>query len=114
MNNNPGEAWEVYLQIEDSTVAYEVLQLIGNDCYKMGCEGFIYSAMAFNELLKMDSYEDYYDGFIGSCVGVLKNHINDQDRDNSKLSEVVNMLESYPLPKCNQVANSIRRFMQQG
>ena len=112
MNNNPGEAWEVYIQIEDSTVAYEVLQLIGNDCYKMGGEGFIYSARSFNELLKMDSYDDYYDGFIGSCVGVLKNHINDPT--NWMLSEVVNMLESYPLPKCNQVANSIRRFMQQG
>ena len=112
MNNNPGEAWEVYLQIEDPTVSYEVLQLIGNDCYKnFGKGGFMYSARAFNELLKMDSHDDYCDGFIGSSVGVLKNHINDPDKDASMLLEVVNMLESTPLPKCNKVADSIRSYM---
>ena len=72
MSNHPEEAWECYLQTEDSHISYEILQLIGNECYRIGGEQFLYSAKSFNELLKIDSYPDYLDGLMGACVGYFR------------------------------------------
>ena len=110
MTNNADEAWECYLQTEDEHISSEILQLIGNDCYKLGGDMFLFSARAFHELLKMDSYQDYTDGLLGSSVGVLKNLISGETETNSLL-EVVNMLEEQSQQKCQDVASSIQNYI---
>ena len=110
MTNNADEAWECYLQTEDEHISSEILQLIGNDCYKLGGDMFLFSARAFHELLKMDSYQDYIDGLLGSSVGALKNHLIGETETDS-LVEVVNMLEEQSQQKCHNVAFSIQNYI---
>jgi len=111
MNNNADEAWECYLQTEDERISSEILQLIGNDCYKLGGDLFLFSARAFHELLKMDSYQDYTDGLLGSSVGVLKNNLISGETETDSLVEVVNMLEEQSQQKCHDVASSIQKYI---
>jgi intraflagellar transport protein 56 len=53
MNGKAKNAWDVYLSTETSADSYNILQLIGNDCYKMG--HFYYALKAFEALEKIDS-----------------------------------------------------------
>ena len=48
MNNKPKNAWDIYLSTETSSESFNFLQIIGNDCYKMG--QFYYSIKAFEAL----------------------------------------------------------------
>ena len=36
MNRKPQQAWELYLKMETSADSFSLLQLIANDCYKVG------------------------------------------------------------------------------
>jgi intraflagellar transport protein 56 len=42
MNGNPRNAWELYVKMETSSESFNLLQLIANDCYRMG--HFLYAA----------------------------------------------------------------------
>lgn len=42
MNGKARLAWELYLRMETGDDSYQLLQLIANDCYKMGA--FFYAA----------------------------------------------------------------------
>lgn len=70
MNGKAKNAWDVYLSTETSADSYNILQLIGNDCYKMG--HFYYALKAFEALEKIDSENDYEDALRGSVIGVLQ------------------------------------------
>lgn len=70
MNGKPKNAWDIYLSTETSSDSFNVLQLIGNDCYKMG--HFYYSVKAFEALEKIDGEGDYEDALRGSVVGVFQ------------------------------------------
>lgn len=124
MTNQPEEAWECYLQIEDSNIAYEVLQLIGNECYQLGGKQFLYAARSFDALLKMDSYPDYIDGLLGACVGCFRYIVSDKwhagdvgkksklsKLDSDNLKEVTEILES--LPKGKKAAETIKAWAVQ-
>ena len=99
--NSPEEAWDTYLQIEDSNIANEVLRLIGNECYKIGGGMFLYSATSFAQLLKTDAYSNSdHDRLIGACVGYFRHAIHNKLQADSELMEVVDLLESLSLLKC--------------
>jgi len=36
MNKKPNSAWEIYINMETSNESLSLLNLIANDCYKMG------------------------------------------------------------------------------
>ena len=46
------------------------MQLIANDCYKMGA--FYYAAKAFDVLERLDPDPEYWEGKRGACMGVFQ------------------------------------------
>ncbi|MEJ1280763.1 tetratricopeptide repeat domain 26 [Cricetulus griseus] len=70
MNKKPRLAWELYLKMETSGESFSLLQLIANDCYKMG--QFYYSAKAFDVLERLDPNPEYWEGKRGACVGIFQ------------------------------------------
>lgn len=52
MNGNPRSAWELYLKMNSSSESFNLLQIIANDCYRMG--HFLYAAKAFDVLERLD------------------------------------------------------------
>ncbi|GMI52571.1 hypothetical protein TeGR_g164 [Tetraparma gracilis] len=70
MNSNPRNAWELYLKMDTSNESFNLLQLIANDCYRMGA--FLYSAKAFDVLERLDPDPEYWEGKRGAFAGVFQ------------------------------------------
>eukprot|EP00118_Oscarella_pearsei_P016283 m.154107 g.154107 ORF g.154107 m.154107 type:complete len:556 (+) comp38632_c0_seq8:115-1782(+) len=70
MNLKPRLAWELYLKMETSGESYNLLQMIANDCYKMG--QFYYAAKAFDILERLDGNPEYWEGRKGACIGLFQ------------------------------------------
>mmetsp|Transcript_38089 Transcript_38089/g.84856 ORF Transcript_38089/g.84856 Transcript_38089/m.84856 type:complete len:556 (+) Transcript_38089:159-1826(+) len=91
MNGKARFAWELYLTMENSDEGYQLLQLIANDCYKMGY--FFYAAKAFDVLERLDPAPEYMDGKKGACVGTFQAVIAGKEPKDS-LRDVVAMLRN--------------------
>lgn len=48
MNGKAKMAWDLYLRMDNSHDSFNLLQLIANDCYRVGA--FFYAAKAFHVL----------------------------------------------------------------
>ncbi|GBG77774.1 hypothetical protein CBR_g24221 [Chara braunii] len=85
MNGKPRKAWEMYLRMDTSDESFALLQLIANDCYRMG--HFFYAAKAFDILERLDPNPEYWEGKRGACVGNFQMVIagDDDDDDNNDL-----------------------------
>ena len=70
MNAQPKNAWELYLKMDTSNESFNLLQLIANDCYRMG--QFLYAAKAFDVLERLDPDPEFWEGKRGACVGVFQ------------------------------------------
>eukprot|EP00904_Undaria_pinnatifida_P010932 jgi/Undpi1/696/HiC_scaffold_10.g04160.m1 len=70
MNGNARSAWDMYLKMDTSNESFNLLQLIANDCYRMG--HFLHAAKAFDVLERLDPDPEYWEGKRGSCVGVFQ------------------------------------------
>ena len=60
-------AWDLYINMDTSNESFSLLQLIANDCYKMG--HFYYAAKAFDILERLDSDREYEEALRGAVVG---------------------------------------------
>ncbi len=69
MNRKPSQAWEMYIDLETSNESMTLLNLIANDCYKMG--HFFYAAKAFHILEKLDNDIEYTEAKNGAVIGEL-------------------------------------------
>ena len=112
------KAWEC-LDTDDQGTVYEVLQLIANECYKLGGGNFLYAAKAFLELYDIDKIPDYLNGLIGACVGFFRHCIVQKqghiltNMDEDALSEIVEMLKTPASPKCNRYCKTIQTWIAQ-
>jgi hypothetical protein len=110
MNRKPQQAWELYLKMETSADSFNLLQLIANDCYKMG--QFLYSAKAFDVLERLDPNPEYWEGKRGACVGVLQLVIaGHEPKDN--LKEVVQILRNTSQPQAELIVVAIRKWARE-
>ena len=69
MNKQPQLAWEIYINMETSNESLSLLNLIANDCYKMG--QFYYSVKAFDVLERLDPDPEFWEGKRGAAIGVF-------------------------------------------
>ncbi|XP_028671397.1 intraflagellar transport protein 56 [Erpetoichthys calabaricus] len=105
INKKPRQAWELYLKMETSGESFSLLQLIANDCYKMG--QFYYSAKAFDVLERLDPNPEYWEGKRGACVGLFQMILAGRE-PRETLREVVSLLRNTG----NQQADYIIRIFK--
>ena len=108
MNGKPNLAWELHMNMEASNESLYLLQLIGNDCYKMG--HFYYAAKAFDILERMDIGEyDIAEAKLGACIGVFQLVIANQEQKDY-LEEVAAMLKSSNNPQTEYILKVMRKW----
>uniref|UniRef100_A0A8D3B409 Intraflagellar transport protein 56 n=1 Tax=Scophthalmus maximus TaxID=52904 RepID=A0A8D3B409_SCOMX len=107
MNQRGHLAWELYLKMGTSSDSFSLLQLIANDCYKMG--QFYYAAKAFDALEKLDPESNYWEGKRGACVGIFQLILANKESKET-LKEVVSLLRNSGNPQVEYIIQSLRKW----
>ncbi|ROL41702.1 Intraflagellar transport protein 56 [Anabarilius grahami] len=107
MNQKARQAWELYLRLETSSDPFSLLQLIANDCYKMG--QFYYAAKAFDALERLDQNPEYWEGKRGACVGIFQLILAGQE-SRETLKEVLPMLRSAGNPQVEYIIRIMKKW----
>ena len=103
-NGKARSAWELYLKMETSHESFNLLQLIANDCYKMG--QFFFSLKAFDVLERLDPNPEYWEGKRGACAGAFQKIVAGKEPRDT-LREITLMLRNTSNP---QVEYYMRTF----
>eukprot|EP00953_Heterococcus_sp_UTEX-ZZ885_P039126 20070-Heterococcus_DN1.PRE.3 len=137
MNGNPRNAWELYLKMETSNESFNLLQLIANDCYRMGhflhsakllsialcvpqalhCTSLHYSSdstcfyttVAFDVLERLDPDPEYWEGKRGACVGVFQQVIAGK-ANKDDLRDVLGMVRNTSNPQVEYMVRVIKKW----
>ena len=107
MNGKARLAWELYLKMETSGESFSLLQLIANDCYKMG--QFFYSAKAFDMLERLDPNPEYWEGKRGACIGHFQMIIAGREERQS-LADIVQLLKNTANPQVEQIIKVMKKW----
>lgn len=107
MNQKGQLAWELYLKMGTSSDSFSLLQLIANDCYKMG--QFYYAAKAFDALEKLDPSSNYWEGKRGACVGIFQLILANKEPKET-LKEVVPLLRNSGNPQVEYIIRILRKW----
>uniref|UniRef100_A0A8C9RCM5 Intraflagellar transport protein 56 n=1 Tax=Scleropages formosus TaxID=113540 RepID=A0A8C9RCM5_SCLFO len=107
MNKKAQLAWELYLKMETSAESFSLLQLIANDCYKMG--QFYYSAKAFDALERLDPSPEYWEGKRGACVGVFQLILAGREPRES-LREILPLLRNTGNPQVEYIVRTLKKW----
>ncbi|KAL3203869.1 hypothetical protein MRX96_041661 [Rhipicephalus microplus] len=110
MNGKPQQAWELYQSMDTSSESFSLLQLLANDCYKMG--HFLYAARGFDLLGKIDANPEYWEGKRGACVGTFQRVIAGKDEPEC-LREIVEMLKSESHSQAESISKVIRGWCKE-
>jgi len=107
MNGNPRSAWDLYLKMTSSNESFNLLQLIANDCYKMG--HFLYAAKAFDVLERLDPDPEYWEGKRGACVGVFQMVIAGR-ASKEDLQDALSMIRNTSNPQVEYIVRTIKKW----
>uniref|UniRef100_A0A8D0D3Q1 Intraflagellar transport protein 56 n=1 Tax=Sander lucioperca TaxID=283035 RepID=A0A8D0D3Q1_SANLU len=107
MNQRGRLAWELYLKMGTSSDSFSLLQLIANDCYKMG--QFYYAAKAFDALEKLDPGSNYWEGKRGACVGIFQLILANKESKET-LKEVLSLLRNSGNPQVEYIIRVLRKW----
>ena len=110
MNKKARLAWELYLKMDNTNESFNLLQLIANDCYKMGA--FFYAAKAFDVLERLDPDPEYWEGKRGACVGVFQQVVAGMEPKES-LREVLAMLRNTSNPQVEYFIRIIKKWCKE-
>uniref|UniRef100_A0A8C5BQY8 Intraflagellar transport protein 56 n=1 Tax=Gadus morhua TaxID=8049 RepID=A0A8C5BQY8_GADMO len=110
MNQKGRLAWELYLNMGTSSDAFALLQLIANDCYKMG--QFFYAAKAFDALEKLDPDSNYWEGKRGACVGIFQLILAGRE-SREMLKDVLPLLRSSGNPQVEYIIRTLRKWAKE-
>jgi len=107
MNGQPKLAWELYLKMDTSNESFNLLQLIANDCYRMGF--FLISAKAFDVLERLDPDPEFWEGKRGACVGVFQQVIAGK-APKDDLRDVLTLVRSTSNPQVEYMVRIISKW----
>ncbi|XP_015790866.1 intraflagellar transport protein 56-like [Tetranychus urticae] len=107
MNKTPEKAWQLYEVNSSRPDSFNHLNLIANDCYKMG--QFLYSARAFDHLEKSDSNPEFWEGKRGACVGLFQLIVAGKE-PRELLYEVMKLLRNSDNPQVDQILRTLRNW----
>ncbi|XP_063048498.1 intraflagellar transport protein 56-like isoform X2 [Engraulis encrasicolus] len=107
MNQRPRLAWELYLKLETSADSVNLLNLIANDCYKMG--QFYYAAKAFDVLERLDPSPEFWEGKRGACVGIFQLVLSGR-QPRETLREVLPLLRNTGNPEVDYIVRIIKKW----
>eukprot|EP00519_Triparma_laevis_P002247 CAMPEP_0182499744 /NCGR_PEP_ID=MMETSP1321-20130603/7927_1 /TAXON_ID=91990 /ORGANISM="Bolidomonas sp., Strain RCC1657" /LENGTH=556 /DNA_ID=CAMNT_0024703985 /DNA_START=70 /DNA_END=1736 /DNA_ORIENTATION=- len=110
MNNNPRNAWELYLKMDTSNESFNLLQLIANDCYRMG--SFLYAAKAFDVLERLDPDPEYWEGKRGAFAGVFQAVVAGKAAKED-LRDVLAMVKHTGNPQVEYMTRVIRKWAKE-
>ncbi|XP_063961217.1 intraflagellar transport protein 56-like [Lytechinus pictus] len=107
MNRKARLAWELYLKMETSGDSFSLLQLIANDCYKMG--QFYYAFKAFDVLERLDPNPEYWEGKRGACVGVFQQIIAGHE-PRETLRDILQILRNTGNPQVEYIIRVMKKW----
>ncbi|CAB1341986.1 unnamed protein product, partial [Coregonus sp. 'balchen'] len=107
MNQKARLAWDLYMKMETSAESFSLLQLIANDCYKMG--QFYYSAKAFDVLERLDPNPEYWEGKRGACVGIFQLILASRE-PREALREVLPLLRNTGNPQVEYIIRILKKW----
>ncbi|XP_072035753.1 intraflagellar transport protein 56-like [Amphiura filiformis] len=107
MNRKARLAWELYLKMETSGESFSLLQLIANDCYKMG--QFYFAAKAFDVLERLDPNPEYWEGKRGACVGVFQQIIAGHE-PRETLRDILQILRNTGNPQVEYIIRVMKKW----
>lgn len=110
MNHKARPAWELYLKMETSGESFSLLQLIANDCYKMG--QFYYAAKAFDVLERLDPNPEYWEGKRGACVGIFQQIIAGHE-PRETLRDVLQILRNTGNPQVEYIIRNMKKWAKE-
>jgi len=110
MNNNPRNAWELYLKMETTNESFNLLQLIANDSYRMG--SFLYAAKAFDVLERLDPDPEYWEGKRGAFAGVFQAVVAGK-APKEDLRDVLAMVKHTGNPQVEYITRVIRKWAKE-
>ena len=96
MNQKPHLAWDFYINMETSNESLALLNLIANDCYKMG--QFFYSMKAFDVLERLDADPEFWEGKRGAAIGCFQLCVAGVE-SKDKIGEVILCLKNTSNPQ---------------
>jgi len=108
--SKPRFAWDIYLSMESSDHAFDLLRLIGNECYAAG--QFLYAARAFDILERFDSAPENWEGKRGACAGLFQQVIAGEESSEC-LPEVLSMLSSSNNQQSEFMSNVMRNWQEE-
>jgi len=110
MNGKARLAWELYMSMETSGESFALLQIIANDCYKMG--EFYISAKAFDVLERLDPNPEYWEGKRGACVGLFQMIIA-QKESKELLQDILMLLRNTNNPQVEYITRTIVKWAKE-
>ncbi|EQC36439.1 hypothetical protein SDRG_05896 [Saprolegnia diclina VS20] len=102
-------AWEIYLNMQDSNDALELLKLIAHEFYLMA--DYFFAAKAFDVLERVDPDPEYWEAKRGACVGYFNKSVTGKC-DPVKLQQVLTMLESSKHHQGKGIARTLRHWCE--
>ena len=108
MTKNVSDAWSLFRSVSSSSLAFQILTLLANDCYRMGM--FLESLKGFDLLDRLDSSPEYWEAKRGAAVGHFQAVIGGKEHRDS-LQEVMSILRGNKNPQAEQICNVIRKWI---
>lgn len=107
---NADQAWNIFVTKDTTAEAFSLLQLIANDCYRIG--EFWIAAKAFDMLEKMDHSPEYWEGKRGACAGALFNLITKKKFGTppNGIGEIISLLRDSSNSQAEAMLRAFRRY----